>query len=502
MIGLLALLVILSPLTALACTTSSGCAAGQYCAVDSRLPGGSQCYAVCHSSSGGSGGCSGTDRCVSVTGTEVCLPDSSPLVTGSGTTLPACGTAGRTCPSDHTYQCVENQCHLANGQPCESDAECLSGSACTPAPTGSSHVCTTSSAPVGSETPETPFVPITPQLGAPIPGVSLSPSTREGDIVSVPFLAQYINGAYRYLIGVSLIAAIVMVVYGGFRYLVGSSLGDIKAGKKIITDALGGMLIVLAAYMILNTINPATLNLSILRLQFVNRIDIDSTLDATQVDTVGVSEDIEGNPVAGSATAVYTDCPVTLTTPPSDPPTGTSARGTEFLGAMTTLLGTGGTSRDRVLRLAEGAAKCGVALGSCGHTAETIYTTAGSPARGHQTHTIPQEIIVEMGRHKCEHYSRDCNQPAIAAMFQYTRDRVPSWPTGWTNELQAGDVITIFNANSDGFGLHRAVFMGWASAGRAQVVQGAYGRLVRDGTICLTTDCPNPQPLVRTFQPR
>jgi len=353
------------------------------------------------------------------------------------------------------------------------------------------------------EVPEAPFVPITPSLGAPIPGVSLSPATKENDYVYVPYLAQYINGVYRYLIGVSLIAAIVMTVYGGFRYLVGSSLGDIKAGKTIITNALGGMLLVLAAYLVLNSINPATLNLSTLQLQFVSRIDIDSLLETTQVDTVGVSDDVDGgSPSAGAAASTYTDCPVTLTTPPADPPTGTSARGTEFLRAMQTLLGTTGTPRDRVLRIAEAASKCGVALGSCGHTAETIYTAAGSDARGFQTHTIPQSVIIEMGNHKCTTYSRECNLPAIAAMFDLTHSQVANWPDSWTNELQAGDVITVFNANSDGYGLHRAVFMGWASSGRAQVVQGAYGRLVRDGTICLTSACTNPQPLVRTFRPR
>ncbi|MCR4256843.1 MAG: hypothetical protein NUW08_04010, partial [Candidatus Uhrbacteria bacterium] len=44
--------------------------------------------------------------------------------------------------------------------------------------------------------------------------------------------------------------------------LVGASIGDIQAGKKIIVDAIVGMLIVLGAYTILSTINPATTLLS------------------------------------------------------------------------------------------------------------------------------------------------------------------------------------------------------------------------------------------------
>jgi hypothetical protein len=165
---------------------------------------------------------------------------------------------------------------LSNGQPCTTDGQCKSGSTCAASPTGSGHICALASTPVsGTTTPDAhPFVSITPELGSPIPGVTLSPATKNGTVVNAPFLAEYVNGVYRYLIGISLIAAIVMTVYGGFRYLVGSSLGDVKSGKKIITDAIAGMLIVLGAYMILNTINPATLNLSILQLSYVNFQDL------------------------------------------------------------------------------------------------------------------------------------------------------------------------------------------------------------------------------------
>jgi hypothetical protein len=115
-------------------------------------------------------------------------------------------------------------------------------------------------------TEERPFQPIVPQLGVDIPGVVFTPASEAGGIVSIPYLAQYVNGVYRYLVAIVLIVSIVMVVYGGFRYLVGASMGDIQTGKKIIVDALAGMLITLGAYMILNTVNPATVNLSTLKL--------------------------------------------------------------------------------------------------------------------------------------------------------------------------------------------------------------------------------------------
>lgn len=83
-----------------------------------------------------------------------------------------------------------------------------------------------------------------------------------GGIDQVNGLPDYINIAYRYMVTIVLVVAIVMVVYGGFRYLVGASMGDIQAGKKIIQDAIVGMLIVLGAYTILSTVNQATTVLS------------------------------------------------------------------------------------------------------------------------------------------------------------------------------------------------------------------------------------------------
>jgi len=83
-----------------------------------------------------------------------------------------------------------------------------------------------------------------------------------GSVTQVNGLADYINEAYRFGVGVVLIVAIVMVVWGGFRYLIGSSMGDIARGKEIIRDAIVGMLLVLGAYTILQVVNPATTNLS------------------------------------------------------------------------------------------------------------------------------------------------------------------------------------------------------------------------------------------------
>lgn len=112
------------------------------------------------------------------------------------------------------------------------------------APAASTAPATTATPP-----PERPPIPIT--LGIPI-----------GNVRQVSGIAEYINLGYRYLVSIILIATIVMVVWGGFRYLLGSAnIGNVQRGKEIIRDAVVGMLIVIGAFVILNTVNPRTVEL-------------------------------------------------------------------------------------------------------------------------------------------------------------------------------------------------------------------------------------------------
>jgi hypothetical protein len=101
-----------------------------------------------------------------------------------------------------------------------------------------------------------------PKLGVPIPdlqlGSVLAPKTG---MMEIPFLAQYIAGVARYLMGISVIAAAIMIVYGGFLYIVGSTGIQVQQGKGIIVDAIVGLLLLLGSYTILQTINPELLTL-------------------------------------------------------------------------------------------------------------------------------------------------------------------------------------------------------------------------------------------------
>lgn len=117
------------------------------------------------------------------------------------------------------------------------------------------------------------YIARSPQLNIPIPGLQFADyATYEGGMINVPFLAQYIAGAYRYLVGISVLAAAVMIIYGGFRYIVGSSLDDVGKAKQIINDAIIGLLLVFSVYAILATINQSTLQLQSVKLTYINPV--------------------------------------------------------------------------------------------------------------------------------------------------------------------------------------------------------------------------------------
>jgi len=69
-------------------------------------------------------------------------------------------------------------------------------------------------------------------------------------------LAEYIK--YIYIFGLSLIgiAALGVLVYGGFMYMMSDTVVSKEDAKKYIWAAISGLLLGLAAFLILNTINP------------------------------------------------------------------------------------------------------------------------------------------------------------------------------------------------------------------------------------------------------
>lgn len=156
------------------------------------------------------------------------------------------------------------QCRHADGtsaapsrvQACASNSDCATDCSTFCPTLGTGTTCATTPAPSC-----VPVAAAPPAAAAPTPGpIQLGISI--GGVNQVNNIGDYIARAYQYLITISIITAIVMVVYGGFRYLMGSAgAGNVSRGKEIIQDAIAGLLLVLMAYTLLQTVNPATLTL-------------------------------------------------------------------------------------------------------------------------------------------------------------------------------------------------------------------------------------------------
>jgi formylglycine-generating enzyme required for sulfatase activity len=109
-------------------------------------------------------------------------------------------------------------------------------------------------------------------LGVPIPGVSF-PSKLEiyNNSIQVPYLAIYITAFQKYLFGISLVAAALMLVYGGLLYILSGTGAKVRDAKGLIQDALIGLGIILGAYVILANINPNTTTFGAIQVPNVKR---------------------------------------------------------------------------------------------------------------------------------------------------------------------------------------------------------------------------------------
>jgi hypothetical protein len=121
-----------------------------------------------------------------------------------------------------------------------------------------------------------------------------APSTFQ----TIPFLGDgvsggaeaYANALYRVAISLAAVLAVLRLTLAGFKYMFSEVVTDKGEAKKDIQNALVGLLIILAAITILNTINPQLTNFNFLR-------------SATSVETNSVSGNTErgAKPCEGSS---------------------------------------------------------------------------------------------------------------------------------------------------------------------------------------------------------
>lgn len=95
---------------------------------------------------------------------------------------------------------------------------------------------------------------------APIPGLTdISPTS----VVNSDSLANFFNNLYKYLIGLAAVLAIIEIIWGGIEISTQDSVSKKSDGKERITQAILGLILILAPVLVFSIINPSILNLSL-----------------------------------------------------------------------------------------------------------------------------------------------------------------------------------------------------------------------------------------------
>ncbi len=123
-------------------------------------------------------------------------------------------------------------------------------------------------------TPDNLKESITPTLNVDIPGLNFNKPIIDGGDITSSFIADYLTAVYRYLIGISITIAIVMVMIGGLQYVLAAGSGNVKKGKQRIVNAVTGLTLLMSVYIILYTVNPELTMLKAIRMQNVAEFEV------------------------------------------------------------------------------------------------------------------------------------------------------------------------------------------------------------------------------------
>jgi hypothetical protein len=387
--------------------------------------------------------------------------------------------------------------------------------------------------------------PVEPRFTVNIPTVNLTSIQTNAGSVDIPWLADYLTGVYRYAVFFASILAAVILIIGGVQWLTAAGdAGRVGAAQKKIINSVVGLVLVLGSYLVLSTINPNLVALKPLRIKTVPKNLAEFDLYTSTIDTGSP----DGNPTSagavGSGRGTYQrqyftgGCPIQLEhslpgphrTRPNDlafGPVETDERTIEFINEIMPHI-TASTNSEQFAQLFEAAWVCGVHFGSCGRLASSLAMLAldgpGAACLGRDRggflmgcmdrynsrtedigHVSGEQRQMARGRWCQQREARsDCIQDknqAVRSLYDAYRAANGEYPDYLTEQLRPGDIVTLYNANTDPFGGHRVIFMGWSGgdhrSGRAQFLNGAVNRVPYSTDTCISSGCTNPAPIIK-----
>jgi hypothetical protein len=133
----------------------------------------------------------------------------------------------------------------------------------------------------------------TPNIATEGLDISFSQPLREGGYLQINYISDLLTGIYQYLIGLSITAAIVMVMIGGVQYVVaGAASSQVQKAKERMMNATIGLVLMLSVYVILYTVNPQLTIMQPVGLQMISERAVEGTVqEATrQYEEMGGKE--------------------------------------------------------------------------------------------------------------------------------------------------------------------------------------------------------------------
>lgn len=102
---------------------------------------------------------------------------------------------------------------------------------------------------LNTKTTYTPLAPLTEELAGPYDTTGDCP------------LGRYLSIMFKLFMGIAAVLAMIMIFAGGIEYMTSELISSKESGMSKVKNAIGGLLLALAAYLILNEINPKLLNI-------------------------------------------------------------------------------------------------------------------------------------------------------------------------------------------------------------------------------------------------
>lgn len=98
-----------------------------------------------------------------------------------------------------------------------------------------------------------------------VPLACYSGSQQFSNAFNAGSLPQYLNDVFNIVISIGGILAVLRIAYAGYLYMGSADMwSNVQRAKEVLSDAIIGLLLLFAIYLILNQIDPNLLNLGVL----------------------------------------------------------------------------------------------------------------------------------------------------------------------------------------------------------------------------------------------